>query len=777
MERKKGRCTRGIYNSQRGQITIFIIVGVLMLFLFAAVLYLVKTTKEAPLLAEEEPVLATVPSEFQPLTIYTENCLQQVGKRGLVILGQQGGYIYPDLVGEYSSTQPSEADGLLLESLKVPYWNFNDNPNSALQVKLRSSQPRLYAREDAEMSIESQLSRFVEEKIDECLQNYLPFEAQGFRTEVDPVRKVQVRVGEQAISFLLTQEITATRAETEHLFEQFYVKVPLRLKHAYEIAAQITQEEQNSSFLEWHGLQLIHLFSGTNREQLPPTSATTFDDIPQLFWTASNVKKDFKDLLSSYLPMLRYQGSQNFFRYQYPLSAQDSLYQKTSDNMILPLFGAEDLEVNFDYLGWDPYVHVNVGEDVLQPANYAVQFWMLRFAFQNYYNSYDASYPVLVSLRDSSAFDGEGYNFVFALESNIRNNRPAKSGEEIAPPQVRKKSLVCDKETWDTEPVKSIVIDSSTKEPLEAVSIGFTIPNQGDCLVGQTDAGGELSSSLPPVYGGVLNYGKEGYLTNLYPLDSYEAKDNPLLIGYAVADLPSEISAEKVIEMHPLQQVKIKVKKKKLSKCVKDDCYGSGVFSSSGEQVYSFIPAPHEVPHRWIFSSSAQNLNANETATLSLERVSNTNPAVANLDFAAAATLRGTEMANLSLYPGIYRVRGFLTDEREVLIPAEERCTGGLMEAISCFDVEGCCFDFDEVKLPKYLTGQITWDTPESYLTITPEQLYGAQEITFYLPAQDLQSVPAEPGKRVIEDLQLAGNVSGISKMASVREALEPKWN
>src|SRR3989338_4190797 len=101
--------------SKRGQITIFILVGVIILFAIAAVLYITKTSATEQFTAESEPVIATVPQEFQPLNSYTEKCLEDTAVQGLRILGQQGGYIYPELVGEFSASAPTDADGLDLD--------------------------------------------------------------------------------------------------------------------------------------------------------------------------------------------------------------------------------------------------------------------------------------------------------------------------------------------------------------------------------------------------------------------------------------------------------------------------------------------------------------------------------------------------------------------------------------------------------------------------------------------------------------------------------------
>jgi len=237
-------------GNKRGQITIFIIIGIIILFASAAILYFTKTVSTQKILEEKEPTIASVPQEFEPLKTYTENCLTQVGKQGLLVLGEQGGYIYPDLVGKFSSSKATDVEGIEIDSLKVPYWHYNMNPNVNPEVVYSSLQPKLYYDEDKEMSIEAQLRRFVVEKMDSCLDGYEVFVEEGFNVEMTGEREVVSTVGENSVNFLLTMPLRAKHGEASTEMEQFYVKIPLQLKKYYETAREINMVEQNYSFLE-----------------------------------------------------------------------------------------------------------------------------------------------------------------------------------------------------------------------------------------------------------------------------------------------------------------------------------------------------------------------------------------------------------------------------------------------------------------------------------------------------------------------------------------------
>ena len=142
--------------NKRGQVTVFIIVGIILLMVFASILYITNTTSKGRFTAEGDPIINEVPQAFKPIQLYTENCLTQIGKRGLIVLGEQGGYIYPESVGEFSASDPTDSDGLTMEPLNIPYWRYNANPNKDKAIALTSLKPELQGDGDEPFSIDAQ---------------------------------------------------------------------------------------------------------------------------------------------------------------------------------------------------------------------------------------------------------------------------------------------------------------------------------------------------------------------------------------------------------------------------------------------------------------------------------------------------------------------------------------------------------------------------------------------------------------------------------------------
>src|SRR3989338_6009599 len=831
MELKRGRRSGGIsssiFNSKKGQVTIFIIIGIVIVFTFAAILYVTKGSTTETLTTEGVPISASVQQEFRPIQAYTENCLSQVGKRGLQVLGQQGGYIYSDILGDFNPNDPTNSAGLNLQPVKVPYWIYNPELNGNNKVSLTSLQPELSGNSDT--SIEKQLARFVDEKINDCLDNYTAFKQQEFQISDPESGNSVVKIGNKGVTFSYRRALTIQRGSAEVTLNEFVVSIPLQLKSYYGVAVQITEAEKEFGFIENQALGLIDVFSAIDRQKLPPKDAVSFELISTTFWDTKSVKDKVISMLSSYVPLLQMVGAHNVFRYEFPVSDLSNVNQQNYDNMIIPLRGAENMEVRFDYFGWEQYLHVTNEDGMVKSQEIFVESkWGITpsFGMQRFYTSYDLSYPVLLTIDDPLAFDGEGYQFNVAFESNIRNNKRVEA-EEILPPPVTafRNSIACQENQKTTEMIRAKIVDAQTGQPLDAVRIGFTIPDQDECAMGLTDNQGQFESKFPSVYGGVVNLIKNDYLTAYYPVDTYPTQDKQTIIGYAAADL-----SEPVIEMYPFKSLNVSVKKEKLGKCIrpllckytvgvaatvipykeitcqetKQECFFDNGLFDLPEPVASFNATGSLTKFNDYYFLGGKNLDMTneESVFITLTKVKDVNPNIKTAEYTATFQVDGNTKSDERLVPVVYNVQGMLSLHKEVVIPTDHRST---KIDIPIWDKE-INTKVDESATSDYVEGMIEWSTPDTYITITPDQLYGSKEITFYIPSQEILSIPKKtktivmecgsitclPGLGcvenaciikdqeingiVVEDLQLLGKMVDISRMPDVRLALEPSY-
>ncbi len=759
---------------QKAQITLIIIIGIVLLFVFAGVLFIINKTTSDKFEKQKEVIISKVPQEFNPIKAFTEDCLQSVAEKGLILLGQQGGYIYPDLAGEFKKEAPTESAGIAFEPAKIPYWWYVSSKNPEPKITYSSLQPGLkkpIQKAEEEMTIEKQLARYVQEKLnEECLKDYASFKEAGFTVKAGKM-ETAVSVNPGGVGVYLDYPLEISKGEVKSNPEKFYIDVPLELQKIYAMASLITEAEKNFSFLERQEMDFYQVFSGVDVNKLPPTSATTFEFVGTTYWNKPTVEERLKEMLSSYTPMLRVLGSNNFFRYEYPSTIKyPELVQKIYDNNILPLNGAEGLEVRFDYLGWEPYYDVNSDGDTIKPNDIFLQYSILNFGMQNYNTVYDLSWPVLVTVTDPAAFGGKGYSFSFALESNIRNNKPAQP-EQVLPSTIgtTAKSMLCDKEKMKAGPLVFKLVDSYTQEPLEKVQLSFSLPQQDTCVIGQTDSKGKLAEKFPAAYGGVANFIKQDYLINYYPLDTYKLKNKTTLIGYAAV---GGSTIAEPIALHRIKTINATIKKLNLNKCVAGECYPSGI-PFKGEPVYSFNPKMVESgKHSYHLAAGAQLLKETEQGLVTLRKVEDIREGAFSQDFTSAVTVSEAGIQEIRLVPGVYEVTGNLILNEELVIPKEERCSPNVF---LWWGSE--CFTLDEIRMEKFPEGMLQWDEKKVYLRITPEDLYSSKMITFYLPSQNLKAVPAKEHKRVVEDLQVMGELGNITKLPNVRAALEPRWS
>ena len=793
---------KGQVAGRKGQVTIFIIVGIIVLLLMAVILYVTKTTRVSDVLTEGTPALRDVPRDYLPVQRFTENCMKQIGKTSLRLLGQQGGYLYPDLLGQFSDRQPTESAGITLNPTKVPYWHYNTQHNSENSVSYSTLQPKLYASEDPEMSIEAQLARFMREKLDECLDGYQSFKDQGITVEVTSPKKVTARIGEESVDFTLEMDVKAQKEGSERTLNVFYGRIPLNLKHYYQLASNIAENERNYYFLESQFLSLLGAFAASPDSLLPPLHAVGFDIAPTKFWNMVDISRQVKSLISSYIPLLQIQSAHNVQYYQYGVGTVEDLYagnyglyQRNYDTKILPIPGAEDVEIRFDYFGWEPYLDVNDVDGQVRAQDSFFQQEFVMFGMQRYYTTYDVAYPVLVTIDDPLALDGQGYRFMVALEANIKNNdRVVQNEVIITPPPIIQESLACDKDKRDTEIIKTVVVDSWTHEPLEMVRIGFSIPNQDDCFMGLTNEHGEFAEPYPAVYGGIVNIIKNEYLTNFYPIDTYDVREKPSIMGYAVADLK-----QPVIELHKLKTIHFNVKKKPLGKCVTQiDCsslepaeHKQCFFAASGnllgpQHLQRFIAnnSLSKFNDYYFIESPLLDLGSQDKAVITLTKVADINEQQFSAEHVVPLVFQGNETIDFNLVPGVYKVEGSLIYGGALNIPADKRN----LEFDGGSDIE---YDMPEVNLSSYLNGQLQWLSEPYYLKVTPEALYLHDQLTFIIPSQEIQefpkNIPAAGGCSneiasqektsrglVMEDMGLMNVGGNISRWH--RAAYEPLW-
>ncbi len=226
--------------------------------------------------------------------------------------------------------------------------------------------------------------------------------------------------------------------------------------------------------------------------------------------------------------------------------------------------------------------------------------------------------------------------------------------------------------------------------------------------------------------------------------------------------------------------------------------------SGDRKQIFN-LTANHSLSsvHNYYLTNGRNGLAENEMVIVTLERIRDINPNVISDDFSTSFSIEGDTVSSVILVPGVYSVSATLMYEGLVEIPTDSRCTGynvlGLWDEEKCFDITG-------VEAESYVTGGLELNTPSTYITITPEQLYTAEEIEFTVLNYDITSIPKtfksitkecgsytclpvlgclfevcadkdiDVNALVVEDMGMISEINKLSKKSVVRAELNPVY-
>jgi len=410
---------------KRGQVTLFIILGIVLLLLISIILFLYQSQRTRPEVIEPE---------FIPIKNYVEECIGVVTEEALDLLGTQGGYVeIPREIELDPNSYISFGNGIV----KVPFWYYLGTDRM----------PFLY-KDEGSPSIQGQLENYITENIEICLDDFSVFEEQF---TIKPSRRVssEVEIGDESIIVGVEYpvKIKASVENKVGYVTKYQKIIPVQLKQMYELAKNIMEEENDKMYFENMTLDLMSMMPSI------PFSGLEFHCGKKL-WYLSNIKDELQSVLYYNIPLIRIYNTDYV-----PFIEQPSTYEDLRKYTVEDFFNGNypdepppedayeyfhyfwdvripknDLDVGFLYLPeWDMNIQAYPSDNGVLESNVArgaKQF--LSFMCINLYHfTYDVEYPVQVIIRDDSAFFETGYTFQFAfpvlIEHNIGNREKVGS--------------------------------------------------------------------------------------------------------------------------------------------------------------------------------------------------------------------------------------------------------------------------------------------------------------------------------------------------------------
>lgn len=716
--------------NQKGQITIFILIGIAFLITVAFVYQFVYLREIVPL-ETKIAQLARVPSQFEPIRGFVSACLSEISKDGLMLLGMQGGFTETARFS-YDSAEPTEGDAVQFSpnsNLVVPYWFFLKDKNDCEGKCIFTGNIPVLKREQGSPSIEDQLDKYLEKNLPACLSVMSTLEKQGFVFKKAGTPKPRTTVGDESIYIELEYPLEISVGNLSYGFNDHIVKHELNLKEIYGLAVNLTNLQKEHRYLEKATKQLISVFSRTNSRSLPPFSDLEFEFGGGTYWSIYDIEKKLVQVLSAYIPFLQVFYTKNYKQIfaprNFPGVVDEELFENLYNRGFMIHLNAShpDLNVDFRYLDWwRPYFHLNCDESICGPESFSMKFAVI-FGIQRYNFVYDVSFPVLVDITNPFAFNGTGaYSFKFVLESNLRNNEALPAVyKPLKIPPVEQGSLITDPKQFSSAPVSFDICDGRTKKPISNVKMMFTCGGEQVAL--GTVVNGSVNTTLPRCLNGYVSFMKEDYFSTHVPIDTFldEAQNFTTCI-------------------YPYHAVNFSIGKIKLQK----------------------NPAYYFPGETWLINDTrAYPHGKNESSTIFLTRKGSEY----DEKFTAVAEVYGddpnapdNEMSrNVKLVPGKYEVKinTITYPEKPVIIPPENRC-----KKINSRNCD--CSLVPETNITFNYTNPINSGNTVLNWTLKPDDLYNSSEISFRVAYFDLEGVPldcrykwclqgaADPEKRLI---------------------------
>ncbi len=395
----------------RGQITVFIILGIVLLLGVSTVVYF--TSQQVSF---REGIV--VDKEAQPVYDYVASCISTITEEGVTRQGLQGGYV--NIPQDIERTPPSYLPMDSRNTIKVPLWYFENE-----------------ARVPTLAQMESDLSGFVQENLLGCLDNFKAFQ---YPVVANATPIVSTAIGDK-VTVKVDYPVDIQRPERTVSVTQFVSSVDVRLKEAYDLAVRTMQKEDDNA---WFENLTIDLMAGDSDI---PMDSLEFDCSPKK-WRLTDIRDTLQNTLRAVIPLVRVQNTvsapfdekaseyervkkytlNDFFQNRYPKNVPADQYEYARLQLDV---GApkSKLSAGFSYQpewGLDINAQPNDNGVLSSRLGKGASKYLSFLCINQYHFTYDVIYPVLFSVRDPLAFKNKGFTFQMGFPVIINDNQEAR---------------------------------------------------------------------------------------------------------------------------------------------------------------------------------------------------------------------------------------------------------------------------------------------------------------------------------------------------------------
>ncbi len=381
-------------RNRSGQITVFIILGMVLVLAIALIILAIKYTT---IFTPKE----IVPPQKGSVESYLTTCIEKIGNEALTQIGTTGGYItVPKELEENSFTSLRLAP---IEGVVVPYWAYADKTNIPTldEIKYR-------------------VDTYVNQKLPLCLKELQQTTPPAWIiTEKGPVSS-DVLFGEEATIFKINYpiELKSLSGQPITQLDSYQVTSPARVKKTYETAKSLVEAELRDLKLEKVTIDLISL----EHSNLPLAGVELSCDKKK--WKVNKVQETLQEILSYNLRQLKVEGTDY-------VNFPDSLPYYQNHYIWQTGIKKKDIAVTFKYEPTFPLSMAVTPRDgnTMQSGMSQGQKMISELCVQMWKFTYDITYPVLVEVQDEVGH----YLFQTAFTVHIVRNYPKRQIAALPP--------------------------------------------------------------------------------------------------------------------------------------------------------------------------------------------------------------------------------------------------------------------------------------------------------------------------------------------------------
>ena len=485
-------------NNRKSQVTIFIILGVIILIAIGLFVYY-----RAVLIPKEKTVI----EEIAPVKDYIDSCISMIGKDGLDTLGLNGGFIYfpPEIDSKpysYLATSP-------IKELKNPYWWYDGINNTPTLEFMRE-----------------ELSKYANDNIKECLGD---FDALNDDFEIKEMGELSAvaKINENDVTFDVKYpiQIISRQNATKTRKNKFKITLPVRLKKMHELANAIMGSQYREAFIEKKAMDLIVLDN-----DIPTTDVEI--SCKKKTWNVEEVRNKLKRLLSVNIPYIRVANTNydttifvpnpdekdetyknSYYNYHYIWSATDVKYPET--------------HVGFTYdPKWETSFRAFPSDGRTMQSNGQKGTEMLSsLCLHIWHFTYDVGFPVKVTISDEKTSGHDEYTFIFAFKASINHNKPDRINRLSQ--GYTSRDIIRDEEFCSDTSNDITIIPEDSVEKISVSDVNVTFICGGyECDLGTVErdynSGGEafMTKKVPYCVAGYIKTKGENYIDAEIPVQT-----------------------------------------------------------------------------------------------------------------------------------------------------------------------------------------------------------------------------------------------------------------